>query len=229
MENNLNMPALYIGVVIYFACMIMVGFLVRKKASSAEGYLVAGRQFTLLFNSAALTACFLGGDMGLTDRVKQGGFPMVDVTHDGHDRRTMNQRGRIIFNFRDCRRICFRWQFFHSHAEFAGNQASSVKVDFLIDRRHDAQHHQFLDHFIDFATEFDRQFFDGQRLAHFDMGRPDRFLFGCGRRRTRRSTVSGGCRAGLLSLGLWFVKSWPVRVRSRFATGLSAFILLAGS
>ena len=66
MENNLNMPALYIGVIIYFACMIMVGFLVRKKASSAEGYLVAGRQFTLLFNSAALTACFLGGSIILS-------------------------------------------------------------------------------------------------------------------------------------------------------------------
>ena len=64
--NNLNMTALYIGVIIYFACMIMVGFLVRKKASTAEGYLVAGRQFTLLFNSAALTACFLGGSIILS-------------------------------------------------------------------------------------------------------------------------------------------------------------------
>ena len=61
--NELNTTALYIGVAIYFACMIMVGFLVRKKASTAEGYLVGGRQFTLLFNSAALTACFLGGSM----------------------------------------------------------------------------------------------------------------------------------------------------------------------
>ncbi len=63
MENQLNTTALYIGVIIYFACMIMVGFLVRKKASTAEGYLVAGRSFGLLFNSAALTACFLGGSI----------------------------------------------------------------------------------------------------------------------------------------------------------------------
>lgn len=58
--------ALYIGVGFYFACMIMVGFLVRKRAGTAEGYLVAGRQFTLLFNSAALTACFLGGALILS-------------------------------------------------------------------------------------------------------------------------------------------------------------------
>ncbi len=64
--HELNITALYIGVTVYFACMIMVGFLVRKKASSAEGYLVAGRQFGLLFNSAALTACFLGGTVILS-------------------------------------------------------------------------------------------------------------------------------------------------------------------
>lgn len=59
------MTALYIGVIIYFACMISVGFIVRKKAGTAEGYLVAGRQFNLVCNSAALTACFLGGSIVL--------------------------------------------------------------------------------------------------------------------------------------------------------------------
>lgn len=46
--------------------MISVGFLVRKKAGTAEGYLVAGRQFNLFCNSAALTACFLGGSIVLS-------------------------------------------------------------------------------------------------------------------------------------------------------------------
>lgn len=64
--SNFNVTALYLGVIIYFCCMILVGFLVRKKAGTAEGYLVAGRQFTLLFNSAALTACFLGGSIILS-------------------------------------------------------------------------------------------------------------------------------------------------------------------
>ncbi len=45
--------------------MVLVGYLVRKKASTAEGYLVAGRQFSLLFNAPALTACFLGGSLVL--------------------------------------------------------------------------------------------------------------------------------------------------------------------
>ena len=60
------MTAVYIGVGIYFACMIMVGYMVKSKVKTAEGYLVAGRSFGLLQNSMALTACFLGGSLVLS-------------------------------------------------------------------------------------------------------------------------------------------------------------------
>ncbi len=59
------MTALYIGVGVYFACMIAIGFIVRSKVKTAEGYLVAGRSFGFLQNSMALTACFLGGSLVL--------------------------------------------------------------------------------------------------------------------------------------------------------------------
>ena len=60
------MTAVYVGVGIYFACMIMVGYVVKSKVKTAEGYLVAGRAFGLLQNSMALTACFLGGSLVLS-------------------------------------------------------------------------------------------------------------------------------------------------------------------
>lgn len=60
------MAALYIGVLAYFACMIGIGFMVRSKVKTAEGYLVAGRSFGFLQNSMALTACFLGGALMLS-------------------------------------------------------------------------------------------------------------------------------------------------------------------
>lgn len=59
------MVTMYIGVTIYFACMIAIGFMVRSKVKTAEGYLVAGRSFGFLQNSMALTACFLGGSLVL--------------------------------------------------------------------------------------------------------------------------------------------------------------------
>ena len=41
-------------------------------------------------------AAELAGDhVGLADRVQQLGLAVVDVAHDGHDRRTRHQRGLV--------------------------------------------------------------------------------------------------------------------------------------
>ena len=55
--------AIYIGVGIYFAIMMAVGYIVKSKIKVTEDYLVGGRKFTLLFNAPALAACFLGGSL----------------------------------------------------------------------------------------------------------------------------------------------------------------------
>ena len=95
----------------------------------------------------------------------------------------MNQRCRIIFDFRNHGRIDFWRQFFNGNAKFGSNQAGGIEIDFLVDSGHHAKHHQFFDDFIDFPAKFDRQFFYGKRLTHFDKGRPYRFLLnGCRRR-----------------------------------------------
>ncbi|MBQ4132126.1 MAG: hypothetical protein IJD04_00115 [Desulfovibrionaceae bacterium] len=52
-----------IGILCYFAGMILVGFLLRNKNKGAEDFLVGGRQFGLFFNAGTLTACFLGGGL----------------------------------------------------------------------------------------------------------------------------------------------------------------------
>lgn len=57
---------IYIGVGLYFAAMLTVGYLVRNKVKTSEGYLVAGRSFSLMMNAPALTACFLGGSLVLS-------------------------------------------------------------------------------------------------------------------------------------------------------------------
>ena len=61
-----NMVLVYIGVGLYFAAMLTVGYIVKSKIKSSEAYLVAGRSFSLLMNAPALTACFLGGSLILS-------------------------------------------------------------------------------------------------------------------------------------------------------------------
>ena len=61
-----HLTAIYIGVAIYFAAMLSVGYIVKSKIKVTEDYLVGGRKFTLLFNAPALTACFLGGSLILS-------------------------------------------------------------------------------------------------------------------------------------------------------------------
>src|SRR4029453_7164305 len=47
----------------------------------------------VLGDAAALSA----GDIGRPDRVEEAGLAMVDVTHDGHDRRTrLEVAGRVL-------------------------------------------------------------------------------------------------------------------------------------
>lgn len=61
-----HLVAIYLGVAIYFAAMLAVGYFVKSKIKATEDYLVGGRKFTLFYNAPALTACFLGGSLILS-------------------------------------------------------------------------------------------------------------------------------------------------------------------
>ncbi len=62
----MNTTIVYIGVGLYFAAMLTVGYIVKSKIKTSEAYLVAGRSFSLMMNAPALTACFLGGSLVLS-------------------------------------------------------------------------------------------------------------------------------------------------------------------
>ena len=50
-----------IGILCYFAVMILVGYLMKSKNKGAEDFLVGGRSFGMFFNTGTLVACWLGG------------------------------------------------------------------------------------------------------------------------------------------------------------------------
>lgn len=88
------------------------------------------------------TARFLRSDMGLANRVKQRSLPWSTwpMTVTTGERWTNVAGSSSISGI--AVRVDFWWQFFHGHAEFAGNQTSCIKIDFLVDCCHDAEHHQ---------------------------------------------------------------------------------------
>lgn len=50
-----------IGIGLYFAGMIFIGYIMKDKNKGAEDFLVGGRSFNMFFNTGTLVACLLGG------------------------------------------------------------------------------------------------------------------------------------------------------------------------
>ena len=92
-------------------------------------------------------ACFACGNMRMPNAVQNGSLTVVNVTHDNNNRAAflgilcgillINQ---TFFNGND-------HFFFYLCAQFLGNKGSGIKVDFLVDGCHNAQHHQLFDDF----------------------------------------------------------------------------------
>ena len=93
------------------------------------------------------TAGFACGDVGVTDVVQNGSFPVVNVTHNNDNRRAFfGVIGFVLF---------FNQTFFDGNddflfylcTQFFCNQTSGVEVDFLINGCHNTQAHQLFDDF----------------------------------------------------------------------------------
>ena len=108
-------------------------------------------------------------DMRVADAVEQRRLAVVDMAHDRDDRRTELQRLRIILDFRDLRRVYLWRQLFARHAEFGSHEGGRIKVDFLVDRRHDAHHEELLDDFSGRVAHLGREVLDGDRLRQLDV------------------------------------------------------------
>ena len=95
---------------------------------------------------------------------------MVNVAHDGHDRRTLDDITRVFVGFgHDLR---FEFVFFEQDvlvSHFFGDKRSGFLVEQLVDGHHRTQFHHDFDQFARFDAHFLRQFTDGDgfRDTHF--------------------------------------------------------------
>ena len=135
-----------------------------------EGDPSAGRRGHLIgADMLGDAAGFAGRDFGRADGVEQRGLAVVDMAHDGDDRRARLQVRRIV------RRI--EHAFFdvgfgdapHGVAEFLGDQLGGVGVDRIGDLRHVPLLHQDADHVDGALGHAVGQFLDGDRFRdrHF--------------------------------------------------------------
>ena len=116
------------------------------------------------------TTRFAGDDFGLADVVEQRGFTVVNVAHDGHDRRTLDDVTRVFVGFSHDLR--FEFVFFEQDvlvSHFFGDKRGGFLVEQLVNGHHRTQFHHDFDQFARFDAHFLRQFTDsdGFRDTHF--------------------------------------------------------------
>ena len=110
---------------------------------------------------------------------------MVDMSHDGNNRRAILERLRIVLNLRDQRRIDIRRQFLRRYAKLRRDERRRIVVDLLIDARQDAHQHELLDDIRRRVAHLGREILNGDRLRQFDVLRTcdlrfrDRSRHGC--------------------------------------------------
>ena len=127
-------------------------------------------------------ARFARGHASLADVVQQRGLAVVDVAHDGHDRRTRHQIGLGVLHVLLLQRVLgglVQLQL-QLHAEFGRNQTGGVVVQLVVDGGDDAQHHQLLDDLARGLADALGQIANGDRLSRhnrlFDLHRLDEGL-----------------------------------------------------
>ena len=136
-------------------------------------------------------ARFAGDDIGGADRVEKRSLAVIDVTHDGDDRRPrLHMRrvvGRVEQAFDD---VGFR-DALDRVAQFLGDQLRGVGIDRIVDRRHLALFHQEPDDVDGALGHAVRELLDGDRFP----GSPPRAKFFPSARRKadgRRFAACGG-------------------------------------
>ena len=90
-------------------------------------------------------AGFARRHLGRADGVEQRGLAVVDVTHDGHDRRTRHQRGGIVGGVEQAFLDVGFGDALDGVAQFLGQELGGIGVDHVVDLRHVALLHQELD------------------------------------------------------------------------------------
>ena len=97
-------------------------------------------------------ACFAARDVGLSDVVEKRRFAVVDVSHNGDDRRTRNEIFKFFFivHFELRRERVFERNVgfvFEFDAEFVRNEFRRGKINAVVYRLHYAENEKRLDDF----------------------------------------------------------------------------------
>ena len=135
-----------------------------------ESDLVAERRHNLIgADMLGDAACFLRNDIGRADGVEQRGLAVVDMAHDGDDRRARLQILGVILGadeafldvgFRDAP---------HRVAELLGHQLGGVGVDHVVDLMHRAVLHQIFDDVDAALGHAVGELLDGDDLGDHDL------------------------------------------------------------
>ena len=137
-----------------------------------EGDLLAGFQLHLIgADMLGDAAGFAGHDIGLAQGVEQRGLAVIDMAHDGDDRRTRDQRAFGIGGAGQAfQHVAFR-DALDDMAIFGGDQFGGVGVDDVVGRRHHAVLHQHLDDVHDPARHAVGEFGNGDGFGNGDVAR----------------------------------------------------------
>ena len=135
-----------------------------------EGDLAARRRGHLIGADVLGDAAGFAADhVGRADGVEQRGLAVVDVAHDGHDRRARLQRRRIVGGVEQAFLDVGFGDAPDGVAEFLGDELGGVGVDHVVDLRHLALLHQDLDDVDRALGHAVGEFLDGDRFRdrHF--------------------------------------------------------------
>ena len=117
--------------------------------------------------------------MGVADAVQERSLTMVNVTHNGNNRRTELEALRVILDFGDFRRVCIRRQFFTGYAKFGCHESCRIEVDFLVDGCHYAHHKELLHDFSSRVAHLGSEVLNGNHFRQLDVLRTGDFHLRC--------------------------------------------------
>ena len=154
--------------------------LVTRRIEEDDAFAVVGdlARPDVLGDPAALA----GRDLGRPDGVEQARLAVVDVTHDGHDRRPRLEQRRVVLFVEDLLgrlgdlsivvRVgtagAGRFGLGHLVAELAGDERRGVTVDELVDRGEDAALDQLADDVRRIDAEQLGELLDGDGAGQLD-------------------------------------------------------------
>ena len=108
--------------------------------------LTTGKVNVISTNMLCDTSGLTGNHIGITDIVEQRCFTMVNVTHDGNNRRSWRKIICFIFFILFLHfHLLLHIDEFHFIPEFSSNQFNNFCVETLVDGNHDAEAHTLTD------------------------------------------------------------------------------------